>query len=53
MNLKAIIWKEDKYYVAQCINVEVSSFGKSKLEAMQNLDEAMNCILKMRQLLNQ
>ena len=41
MNLKNIIWKEGKYYVAQCLNVEVSSFGKTKQEALKNLQEAI------------
>ncbi|MBU0731610.1 type II toxin-antitoxin system HicB family antitoxin [Patescibacteria group bacterium] len=39
--LKNIIWKEGKHYVAQCLNVEVSSFGKTKKEALENLDEAL------------
>ncbi|MEI6316125.1 MAG: type II toxin-antitoxin system HicB family antitoxin [bacterium] len=41
MNLKNIIWKEGTYYVAQCLNVEVSSFGKTKKEALANLSEAI------------
>ena len=40
-NLKSVIWKEGKYYVAQCLNVDVSSFGKTKKEALCNLDEAL------------
>lgn len=40
-NLKNIIWKEGKYYVAQCLNVDISSFGKTKKEALRNLDEAL------------
>lgn len=41
LNLKNIVWKEGKYYVAQCLNVEVSSFGKNKKDALKNLDEAL------------
>ncbi len=41
INLKNLVWKEDKYYVAQCLNVDVSSFGKTKKEALFNLDEAL------------
>lgn len=41
LNLKNIIWKEGKYYVAQCLNVDVSSFGKTKKEALKNLEEAL------------
>lgn len=40
-DLKNIVWKEGKYYVAQCLNVEVSSFGKTKKEALSALDEAL------------
>lgn len=41
IDLKNVVWKEGKYYVAQCLNVDVSSFGKNKKEAMRNLDEAL------------
>lgn len=41
IDLKNVIWKEGKYFVAQCLNVDVSSFGKTKKEAMCNLDEAL------------
>lgn len=39
--LKNIVWKEGKYYISQCLNVEVSSFGKTKKKALENLDEAL------------
>jgi len=41
INLQNVVWKEGKYYVAQCLNVDVSSFGKTKEEALQNLDDAL------------
>lgn len=41
IDLKNVVWKESKYYVAQCLNVDVSSFGKTKNEALANLDEAL------------
>ena len=40
--LKSLTWKEGKYYVAQCLNVDVSSFGKTRAEAMKNLNEALD-----------
>ncbi len=40
-NLQTVVWKEGKYFVAQCLNVDVSSFGKSKKQALANLDEAL------------
>ena len=36
-----VIWKEDKYYVAQCINVDVSYFGESIDETIVNIKEAV------------
>ena len=41
INLKSVVWKEDKFYVAQCLNVDVSSFGEDKKEALINLNEAL------------
>jgi predicted RNase H-like HicB family nuclease len=41
LSLKNIVWQEGKYFVAQCLNVEVSSFGESKAEALANLTEAV------------
>lgn len=41
IQLKNAVWKEGKYYVAQCLNVDVSSFGKTKYEALKNLNEAL------------
>jgi len=40
--LQNVVWKEGKYYVAQCLNVDVSSFGETREEALTNLDEALN-----------
>ena len=41
MTLKYIIYKEGKYFVSQCLNVDVSSFGDSIQEAKDNLKEAL------------
>ena len=41
LTLNSVIWKEGKFYVAQCLNVDISSFGKTKKEALVNLDEAL------------
>jgi len=41
-SLESVVWKEGKYYVAQCLNVDISSFGESKEEALKNLDEALS-----------
>jgi predicted RNase H-like HicB family nuclease len=39
--LQNVVWKEDKYFVAQCLNVDVSSFGDTKKQALLNLEEAL------------
>ncbi len=36
-----LVWQEGKYYVSQCINVNVSSFGETVEEAVANLREAV------------
>lgn len=40
-NFKNIVWKESDLYVAQSLNVDISSFGDSKSEALSNLREAL------------
>lgn len=40
-DLKNVVWKEGDYYVAQSLNVDVSSFGTTKKEALLNLREAL------------
>jgi len=37
----SIVWKEGTFFVAQCLTVDVSSFGATSEEALQNLDEAL------------
>ena len=41
-----VVWKEGKYFVAQCMNVDVSSFGKTYEEALKNLQEAVELYLE-------
>jgi predicted RNase H-like HicB family nuclease len=41
-----IVWKEGKYFVAQCLNVEVSSFGKTYEDALKNLNEAVELYME-------
>ena len=40
-NLKSVVWKEGDYYISQCLEVDVSSFGKTKKEALANLQDAL------------
>lgn len=39
--LHALAWKEGKYFVAKCVEVEVASQGKNNNEALKNLEEAV------------
>lgn len=41
LNLQSVVYREDKHYVAQCLNVDVSSFGDTEAEAVTNLQEAL------------
>ena len=39
--LKYVVYRENKYYVSQCLNVDISSFGSTISEAVDNLKEAL------------
>ena len=45
-NLKYIIYREGDYYVSQCLNIEVASFGSTIDEALANLKEATELYLE-------
>ena len=35
------VYREDEFFVAQCLNVDISSFGSNREEAVRNLKEAV------------
>lgn len=35
------VYREDELFVAQCLNVDISSFGSNRVEAVANLREAV------------
>ncbi|HYW71492.1 MAG TPA: type II toxin-antitoxin system HicB family antitoxin [Pyrinomonadaceae bacterium] len=37
----ASIWQEDGWFIAQCVEVDVASQGKSETEALDNLRDAL------------
>ena len=41
INLKSVVWKEGDYYISQCLDVGVSSFGKTPKEALTMLQDAL------------
>lgn len=46
INLQNVVWKEGKSYVAWNLNTSISSFGKTKKEAMDMLLEALELHLE-------
>ncbi len=38
----SVIWREDKWYVAKALEVEVVSQGETEKEALDNLKEALS-----------
>jgi len=46
IDLKNVVWKEGKYYVAWNLNTAVSSFGETKKEALESLEEALELHLE-------
>ena len=41
IDLRSVVWKEGDHYVSQCLEVDVSSFGKTKKEALAHLQDAL------------
>jgi len=39
--MKYVVYQEGKYYVSQCLNVDVASFGETVELAVENLKEAV------------
>lgn len=37
----ATVWREGKWYVSQCLEVDVASQGESEKETLANLKEAL------------
>ena len=37
----ASVWREEDLYVAQCLQIDLASQGKSEEEALENLREAL------------
>ena len=37
----ATVWREEKWYVSQCLELDVASQGETEEEALANLKEAL------------
>jgi hypothetical protein len=46
LDLQNVVYREGEHYVAQCLNVDISSFGSSETDALQNLQEALELYLE-------
>lgn len=40
--LHVLVWKERTWFVAKCVEVEIASQGKTKEEALRNIEEAVS-----------
>jgi predicted RNase H-like HicB family nuclease len=41
LQLTSVIWQEDDWFVAECVDLGVTSQGRSEPEALRNLEEAV------------
>lgn len=41
IDFKSVVWKEGNHYVSQCLDIDISSFGKTKKEALAMLQDAL------------
>lgn len=46
LELSAVVWREERLYVALCPELDVASQGKSVEEALKNLKEALELYLE-------
>ncbi len=46
LSYHVLVWQEDKWYVARCLELAVASQGKTKKEALDNLREAVDLYLE-------
>ncbi len=37
----ARVWKEGEWYIAQCVQIDVASHGRTESEALENLRQAL------------
>ena len=44
--IPVLVWKEGKLYVAKALSLELASQGKTRKEALKNLQEALDLLLE-------
>ena len=40
-NISLVVWQEGKWFIAQCLDVDIASQGRSESEAVDNLRDAL------------
>ena len=40
-SFSASVWREGKWYVSQCLEIDIASQGETEEEALENLKEAL------------
>ncbi len=40
-DMRAVVWKEGKWFIAQCLEVDIASQGRSESDALENLRDAL------------
>lgn len=45
-SLKYVVYREGKFFVSQCLNVDIASCGNAIEEAVANLKDAVELYLK-------
>ena len=40
-DMSFVVWQEDEWFIAQCLDVDVASQGQSEDEAVDNLRDAL------------
>jgi len=43
---QSVVYQEGKYFVAQCLDIDISSFGDTEQLALKNLQEALELYLE-------
>ena len=50
VDMQAVVWKEGRHYVSQCLNIDVASHGTTAKKALENLKEAVELYLEDRRM---
>ncbi len=40
-NVRAVVWPEGKWFIAQCLDIDIASQGQTEPEALDNLRDAL------------